>query len=46
MTISTNGLTSPKTWLWQGFPICYQTQGTTGPAIILIHGFGASWLHW
>ncbi|MBW4633256.1 MAG: alpha/beta fold hydrolase [Iphinoe sp. HA4291-MV1] len=42
----TPAFTSTKTWIWQGFPICYQTQGTTGPAIILVHGFGASWWHW
>ncbi|MBD2567199.1 alpha/beta fold hydrolase [Anabaena lutea] len=46
MTNSTDAFTSTKTWLWQGFPICYQTQGTSGPAVILVHGFGASWLHW
>jgi pimeloyl-ACP methyl ester carboxylesterase len=39
-------LTSTKTWIWQGFPICYQTQGTSGPAVVLVHGFGASWWHW
>jgi pimeloyl-ACP methyl ester carboxylesterase len=32
--------------MWRGFPICYQTQGNAGPAVILIHGFGASWGHW
>jgi len=32
--------------MWQGFPICYQTQGTNGSAVVLIHGFGASWGHW
>ena len=37
---------STQTWMWQGFPICYQTQGTTGSAVVLIHGFGASWGHW
>ncbi|MBE9059060.1 alpha/beta fold hydrolase [Sphaerospermopsis sp. LEGE 08334] len=46
MTTSTNVFTSFKTWLWQGFPICYQTQGTNGPAVILVHGFGASCGHW
>ncbi|WP_414527973.1 alpha/beta fold hydrolase [Nodularia chucula] len=46
MTIFTNTFTSTKTWTWQGFPICYQTQGTTGPAVVLVHGFGASWWHW
>lgn len=38
--------TSTKTWTWRGFPICYQNQGTAGPAVILVHGFGASWCHW
>lgn len=35
-----------KTWIWQGFPICYQPQGSKGPPVVLVHGFGASWLHW
>lgn len=35
-----------KVWNWQGFPITYQTEGSSGPAVILIHGFGASWKHW
>ena len=43
---STPTITSDKTWIWQSFPICYQTQGTTGPAVVLVHGFGASWGHW
>ncbi|WP_017316087.1 alpha/beta fold hydrolase [Mastigocladopsis repens] len=43
---STPAFTSTKTWIWQDFPICYQTLGTTGPAVILVHGFGASWWHW
>jgi pimeloyl-ACP methyl ester carboxylesterase len=46
MTNSKIDFNSTKTWIWQGFPICYQTQGNTGPAVILVHGFGASWLHW
>lgn len=33
-------------WSWNGFPIRYQTAGTTGDAVILIHGFGASSDHW
>ncbi|BAB73162.1 alpha/beta fold hydrolase [Anabaena sp. FACHB-709] len=41
-----NTSTSTKTWIWRGFPICYQTQGTTGPSVVLVHGFGASWGHW
>jgi pimeloyl-ACP methyl ester carboxylesterase len=43
---SINALAAPQIWMWQGFPICYQTQGQTGPAVVLIHGFGASWGHW
>ncbi|MDZ8139349.1 MAG: alpha/beta fold hydrolase [Nostoc sp. DedQUE04] len=43
---SKTALNSTKTWIWQDFPICYQTQGTTGPAVVLVHGFGASWWHW
>ncbi|WP_413171304.1 alpha/beta fold hydrolase [Anabaena azotica] len=46
MTTYTNAFISTKTWTWQGFPISYQTQGNSGPAVILVHGFGASWLHW
>lgn len=43
---STPVFRSTKTWMWHGFPICYQTQGTAGCAVVLIHGFGASWGHW
>ncbi|MBH8567157.1 alpha/beta fold hydrolase [Nostoc sp. CENA67] len=46
MTTSTTAFTSTKTWIWQGFPISYQTEGTAGPAVILVHGFGASLWHW
>ncbi len=50
MTSSTSAsaiaLNPTKTWIWQGFPICYQCQGTDGPAVVLVHGFGASWWHW
>ncbi|MBS0016975.1 MAG: alpha/beta fold hydrolase, partial [Arthrospira sp. SH-MAG29] len=35
-----------QTWLWKGFPVCYSAAGDTGPAVVLIHGFGASWGHW
>ncbi len=34
------------TWSWRGFPIRYQQAGSTGPAVVLIHGFGASSDHW
>jgi pimeloyl-ACP methyl ester carboxylesterase len=35
-----------QTWQWRGFPITYQTQGEQGPAVVLVHGFGASLGHW
>ena len=35
-----------KTWNWQGFPITYQQNGDNGVAVVLVHGFGASWGHW
>jgi pimeloyl-ACP methyl ester carboxylesterase len=35
-----------KIWNWRGLPICYQNCGDSGPAVILVHGFGASWGHW
>ncbi|MBC6422105.1 MAG: alpha/beta fold hydrolase [Hormoscilla sp. SP5CHS1] len=61
--------TTTHTWIWRGFPIRYQTQGTTGlcppprshgsawkpassapgeyrPAVVMVHGFGASCAHW
>ena len=35
-----------KTWNWRGFPITYQQKGENGAAVVLVHGFGASWGHW
>ncbi|NJK50712.1 alpha/beta fold hydrolase [Candidatus Gracilibacteria bacterium] len=46
ITPSLSANATPKTWTWKGFPICYQSAGETGPAIVFIHGFGASWGHW
>ena len=37
---------TPKTWNWRGHPITYQQYGETGAAVVLVHGFGASWGHW
>jgi pimeloyl-ACP methyl ester carboxylesterase len=45
-TSQTNLNATPKTWMWKGFPICYQSVGETGPAVVFVHGFGASWGHW
>lgn len=39
-------LNPPQTWQWRGHSICYHAQGQHGPALLLIHGFGASWGHW
>jgi pimeloyl-ACP methyl ester carboxylesterase len=33
-------------WHWQGRRIAYQQFGTSGPAVLCIHGFGASFYHW
>lgn len=47
---------SPATWQWKGFTIGYQSakppltdsaqQSADAPAVIMIHGFGASSIHW
>jgi len=37
---------TPKTWNWRGYDITYQQEGNTGHAVVLVHGFGASWGHW
>ncbi|MGB3294171.1 MAG: alpha/beta fold hydrolase [Phormidesmis sp.] len=45
MSVSDQSLT----WQWQGLTIGYQqatAQQATAPAVILIHGFGASSIHW
>jgi len=39
-------LFADRRWSWRGFEIGYQTQGDRGPAIVLVHGFGASSGHW
>ena len=46
MVTSASPAIDAKTWLWKGFKIAYQTQGNEGPAVVLIHGFGASFYHW
>ncbi|KAF8664234.1 hypothetical protein HU200_054775 [Digitaria exilis] len=37
---------STGTWKWRGYNIRYQQAGTSGPALVLIHGFGANSDHW
>lgn len=46
MSLATPIKLPTQTWLWRGFQITYQTQGETGPAVVLVHGFGASLGHW
>ncbi len=46
MTVSTLANSAPKVWDWRGFPITYQSCGDQGAAVVLVHGFGASWGHW
>ncbi|KAM1752974.1 hypothetical protein ACFX12_005613 [Malus domestica] len=33
-------------WNWRGYSIRYQHAGNSGPALVLIHGFGANSDHW
>ncbi|CAM9602744.1 unnamed protein product [Ascophyllum nodosum] len=37
-----------RTWIWKGYDIRYKVagEGTDGPAMVLIHGFGANADHW
>ncbi len=46
--LSTSVLVSPtiQYWQWRGYRVRYQAAGSTGPAVILIHGFGGSSDHW
>ncbi|KAL5720556.1 hypothetical protein ACHQM5_013220 [Ranunculus cassubicifolius] len=33
-------------WKWRDYSIRYQYSGDTGPALVLVHGFGANSDHW
>jgi len=48
MSVSTPLEPSPIShiWHWRNYPIAYQHQGDRGPAVVLVHGFGASCGHW
>ncbi|XP_073053525.1 uncharacterized protein [Primulina eburnea] len=35
-----------STWKWRDYSIRYQYSGVSGPALILVHGFGANSDHW
>ncbi|KAL9235037.1 hypothetical protein vseg_009837 [Gypsophila vaccaria] len=43
---SADSLVRSCVWKWRGFSIRYQCCGDTGPALVLIHGFGANSDHW
>ncbi len=47
--LSENPPVSIQSWQWQGLTVSYQQAGlqqTDTPAVVLIHGFGASSVHW
>ncbi|MDJ0596643.1 MAG: alpha/beta fold hydrolase [Pleurocapsa sp. MO_226.B13] len=46
MTSAIANYQTPKTWNWRGHKITYQQAGEAGAAVVLVHGFGASWGHW
>ncbi|MBD2465000.1 alpha/beta fold hydrolase [Oscillatoria sp. FACHB-1407] len=46
MVLSDSLQSTSAIWQWHDLPIRYQTAGTTGDAVILVHGFGASSDHW
>ncbi|KAK9274210.1 hypothetical protein L1049_019024 [Liquidambar formosana] len=35
-----------RMWNWRGYKIRYQCCGSSGPALVLVHGFGANSDHW
>ena len=35
-----------KFWKWRGHSIHYIEEGSSGPPIVLVHGFGAHSYHW
>ncbi|PSS14498.1 Pheophytinase [Actinidia chinensis var. chinensis] len=35
-----------RVWSWRGYSIRYQYSGNSGPALVLVHGFGANSGHW
>ncbi|KAJ0020892.1 hypothetical protein Pint_31410 [Pistacia integerrima] len=39
---SSNDLVKSCAWNWRGYSIRYQCSGSNGPALVLVHGFGAN----
>lgn len=46
MTLTFDPQLTGADWNWQGWRIHYVQQGTEGPCLLLVHGFGASTSHW
>ncbi|KAK7401168.1 hypothetical protein VNO78_12488 [Psophocarpus tetragonolobus] len=44
--INNDGVYTTRIWKWKGFLIEYTVAGEDGPAILLVHGFGAFWKHY
>lgn len=45
-TSSTLPAVQEGTWYWQGHKIRYQSSGTEGDILVLVHGFGGNSDHW
>jgi len=45
-TVSDASDLTAQIWMWKGLPIAYYHRGDRGPAVLFVHGFGASGLHW
>lgn len=41
--LSSSSYVKCRNWKWRDYNIRYQRAGDTGPALVLIHGFGANW---
>ncbi|XP_074355151.1 uncharacterized protein LOC141693864 isoform X2 [Apium graveolens] len=44
--IINKGNNNTRIWRWNGYLIQYTVSGREGPAILLVHGFGAFWEHY
>ncbi|XP_061353310.1 uncharacterized protein LOC133298086 isoform X2 [Gastrolobium bilobum] len=44
--VTNDGIHSRRIWRWNGFLIEYTVAGDDGPAVLLVHGFGAFWEHY
>ncbi|KAK4256337.1 hypothetical protein QN277_009217 [Acacia crassicarpa] len=44
--VNSHGMHSRRIWRWNGYLIEYTVAGEEGPAVLLVHGFGAFWEHY